>query len=482
MLVRHTLLYLPAQLLAPLIQFATILAWAHLLSPEQVGIATLVVAIQDISFALFYAWWAQFTLRHLSRFRASPELRAFLGTEAVALGASTLLQLVVIPPVLLLYFGETLNPALLSTILAYLVTRSLNLSLAERARADAKILLYTMMQVGVPALGLAAGFVFVGQFGPSATAVLGAFALAQGISLILALFVSDFGRTRPRIDPIVLRQALSFGVPVMLALALALLAQNAPRFVVDQTIGLAAAGMFGVAYGLGLRTSSLASMMVTAGAYPLVVRKFETEGVAAAYAQLQRNTTLLVAVVMPAALGLIAINTSLVDILLPAEFATTAYLILPFAAFCGLLRDLRSHTTNQVFLLQGQTRYATIIGAVDLVLAASLSVLGVYAWGIEGAVFGPLIAAVLALAVSIGFATITFGFRLPLGEIARIAIAAALMATVVWLLPDTNNIVVLALEVCLGGLVYGVLLLALFPKMREEAASVFRRTTAKVFS
>ncbi len=44
MLIRQTLLYLPAQLLAPLIQFATILTWAHILTPEAVGITTLMIA------------------------------------------------------------------------------------------------------------------------------------------------------------------------------------------------------------------------------------------------------------------------------------------------------------------------------------------------------------------------------------------------------------------------------------------------------
>lgn len=53
MLLRQTFRYLPAQVMSPLIQMATILVWAHLLPAGEVGVLTLVVAIQEISFGFF---------------------------------------------------------------------------------------------------------------------------------------------------------------------------------------------------------------------------------------------------------------------------------------------------------------------------------------------------------------------------------------------------------------------------------------------
>lgn len=64
MLIRHTLLYLPAQVLAPGLALVTVLAWAHLLPAREIGIATLVVALQEISYTLFYLWWSHFALRN----------------------------------------------------------------------------------------------------------------------------------------------------------------------------------------------------------------------------------------------------------------------------------------------------------------------------------------------------------------------------------------------------------------------------------
>lgn len=465
MFVRQTLLYLPAQVLAPAIAFATIVIWAHLLPPEAVGVATLVVAFQDISFSLFYMWWSHFVLRHLSRFRAGAEQAAFLRTEPVAIACSALLQLLVTLPLLWLYFRDGLDAALLAIIPAYLLTRSLNLYFAERARADVRIGLYTIMQVGTPGLGLGAGLLLVQLFGPLPGAVLGGFAIAQGLSLIIALADSDIARARVRPSPILLRQALAFGVPVMAASLLSVIALNAPRFIVDQTLGLAAAGLFAVGYGMGLRASSFAVMLVTAGAYPLVVRTLEAEGLPAAYRQLRVNILMVVCVVLPAALGLIAVNASLVRVLIPADFQSTALLVLPLSALGGMLRYLRSHTTDQVFLLRSRPLYSTVIAAIDLILAIGLSLAGVLAYGLAGAVLGPLAAAFVTLLASVIIAHARFDFRFPFADFTRIAIGALVMAGLVSLLPKTGELTILAAEIAIGVLLYAGMLGLLFPRI-----------------
>lgn len=150
---------------------------------------------------------------------------------------------------------------------------------------------------------------------------------------------------------------------------LAIVAMNAPRFVVLAMLGLSAAGMFAVGYSLGLRASSFAVTLVTAGAYPLVVRKLHEEGREAAFAQLSQNMMLVALVVAPVAFGLIAISRSVTEILVAPEFREVTYLVLPLATIGGLLRYLRAHTSDQVFLLNLKPQYGTIIAACDLVVA-----------------------------------------------------------------------------------------------------------------
>lgn len=462
MLLRQTFLYLPAQVLAPAIQFVMILVWAHLLPTDQVGITTLVVAIQEVSFAAIYMWWSHFGLRHLSRFRREGA-DTFLATEPIALGLNIAVQALAVGAVLYFYFHGRISPVLAGVIVAYIVTRSLNLYLAERARADTKVGLYTLMQVGAPLMGLGLGVAGVSLYGPTAENILAGFVISQMLCLVLALSLSDVLRRPPKLDLAVLRQALAFGVPVMTSSLLAVLALNAPRFIVDATLGLSETGRFAVSYGLGLRASSFAVMLVTAGAYPLVVRTLEHEGLEAAYVQLRSNILLVAFVVIASALGLLAVNESLVRILIPADYQSAAYAILPLSAVCGMLRYLRSHTTDQVFLLRSRPIYSSVISLIDLVMAVGLSVLGVLTFGLTGAVLGPLAAAVITLAASMYLARTRFDFHFPVGGFIRIGIAGLLMLGATWILPKTSNPLVLGAEIVFGALVYLALSALLFP-------------------
>ena len=51
-LILHTLLYMPAQIIGPLVQFAAILVFTHWLAPGPYGVLTYVMASQDFVFVL----------------------------------------------------------------------------------------------------------------------------------------------------------------------------------------------------------------------------------------------------------------------------------------------------------------------------------------------------------------------------------------------------------------------------------------------
>ncbi len=238
-----------------------------------------------------------------------------------------------------------------------------------------------------------------------------------------------------------------------------------PRFIVDHMLGIAATGIFAVSYGLGIRASSFAVMLVTAGAYPLAVRKMEKEGLEAAYKQLATNMTLVALAVAPVACGLIGINTSVIDSFLPEVMRETAYILLPLSTLCGLFRYLRSHTTDQVFLIRSKPRYVTMIAMVDLVLAVGLTILGLSQFGLWGAVLGPLVTAILTWGTSLLIAGLKFGFPFPAWTIFRIIGAAVLMMLAVLALPTTTSPFILAAQVAMGFAVYAFFLIAFFPKI-----------------
>ncbi len=88
---RKTILYMPASLLGPLIQLATIVILTHWLRPAELGLYALAVASQDLAQIATLSWWSQYVLRYLDT--ADPGNRAAQDRmEITVLIAAVLLQ------------------------------------------------------------------------------------------------------------------------------------------------------------------------------------------------------------------------------------------------------------------------------------------------------------------------------------------------------------------------------------------------------
>ncbi|WP_179187170.1 lipopolysaccharide biosynthesis protein [Sphingomonas sp. TZW2008] len=473
---RQTLLYLPAQVLAPVIQFASILVWTHLMSPTDLGIVTLVIASQEVCFALFFGWWQRYTLRFLRSFDDGDRRVDFLRSETAAVLLSTLAQTLVITPVLLRQAGDARAPLLLLVLVTtFMVTRSISNYLADRARANAQIGLYSLIQICGPVFGFLVGVPLLWRYGSSPNAVFAGFVLAQLVGLGAAIAMSDFLKRGPRIDRAIFRTAIIFGGSVMMATLLATLALNLPRFIVSGTLGLAAMGAFAVGYSLGLRASSFAVTLVTAGAYPLVVKRMEEEGIDAAFQQLRQNMVLVALAVMPVAFGLLGVNQLVVDVLVDEKYRAITYTVLPLATIGGLFRYLRAHTSDQVFLICLKPRYATWIAVIDILIAAPSVWVGLKVMGITGAALGPMISGLCTLTASFVLSRVRFGFHAPLGDFARILIVSAAMCFAVLALPVPSTALGLIAAVILGATVFGIGIVLLLPQARFFSRR-FKRT------
>jgi hypothetical protein len=67
MLIRHTLAYLPAQLLSPLLQLTAALYLTYVLGAADYGLAMLIFASQELVFLVCLSWWTTSYLRYGGR-------------------------------------------------------------------------------------------------------------------------------------------------------------------------------------------------------------------------------------------------------------------------------------------------------------------------------------------------------------------------------------------------------------------------------
>lgn len=439
---RHTLAYLPAQLVGPLAQFGAALLLTHALGAADYGVTLLVFALQELAFLVCLSWWSTFVLRYGTAHPpgaaaaaagsgegTAPALtqRAMARTEsALLLGTATVQALLL---VLVLAISEPgLGAGLLAAAAAYTVSRSLLSFLAERARREAAIGAYSWVQMAAPLAGLGgvAGLMLAQRASP--TTVLLAFALAQAVVGLavarrLGLLVAPAWQA-----PALLRAALAFGGPVVLANGLSWLAGNSIRFVVQHGAGAVALGWLSVAWGLATRLAGVAGMLVAAAAYPLAVRSMQAGDAAGAKRQISANAVLVLAVLAPTGAGGMVLAELFVHTVVAAEYQSITVQLLPWALWGAVLRNVRLHGWDQLYLLCEAPRAMLWMDLMEALVMTAGAALGLWWGGLMGAVVGTTLATALVAAADGWVLRRLFGLQVHWADSGRVLLAAAAMA------------------------------------------------------
>src|SRR5258708_5896108 len=428
MLLRHTLLYLPAQIVGPLFQLIAMIVWTDVVDEHTLGVITLVTATHELLQIAFLAWWSQYALRFFGRYQDQGEALRFYRTENAVFPVSVVLQSIIVIAVLLLVIAPDANTGLLTATVGYVITRTLNLYIGERARVRHHIWVYSIQQIVGPSVGFIVGLVLIKLIGQSAEWPLAGYALAQLAAAIIVLPKIGYGRSFRPLDREIVKHALHYGIPLIIGGALAWVGLNASRFIVNEMLGVAAAGLFAVGYGLGQRAATVAAMLVTAAAFPLAVKSMEQEGSKVAMRQLADNSALLIAILAPSITGIFLLRAEIVHLLIAAPFQQVTLAVLPLSVLAGSIRSVRAHFVDQAFLLHSRTRLMIVVAAIDATGTVALGFIFIPYWGLLGAAGATVLAAIAAAIVSFTIGFSKFGLMLPLNHPVPIPLANAVMA------------------------------------------------------
>lgn len=163
MLFRQTLLYLPAQVVGPIVQFISIILWTYFLDPTEMGVLALITAAQEFGYIATLFWFTLYTMRYFDKGATGEARDAYFNTESGVLAAAsvaTVLGVLALP----LFLDVPWSPALSASALVYCTTRTVATHLTDRARTAADTLTYSVMQITWPVLGLILGVAFVKVF------------------------------------------------------------------------------------------------------------------------------------------------------------------------------------------------------------------------------------------------------------------------------------------------------------------------------
>lgn len=464
MLLRQTLLYLPAQVLGPLVQFVSVLLWTHFLAPDELGVFALISAAQEFAYVGTLFWFTLYTMRYFDKSAEGGDQQTYLNTESgVLLGAlaGSLIGILTLP----FFIEARWDASLLLASLAYGASRTIATHISDRARTAQDTLTYTVLQVTWPVLGLVLGFGFVTFLGATAANVLWGYAVAQAIALLYAARRLTFGPKPFEISRSIVGIALSYGLPLVIGGLFVWLANNGLRFVIEQKEGATAVGLVTVGWGLGLRAATFAAMLVTAAAFPIAMTRAREDGLAEGQAQLIRNGVLLLMVLAPASAGLWAISEPLIEKLVAEPFRAMTAAVMPWAILAGAARNMRIHFGEQVFLLREETKIPLANDVTDGVLTLLGTYLGLIAFGLQGSVSGAAMGSLAALLATLLCGAYFHRFTFPFKDLLRISVATLTMLLTLKSLPISPTVPALGIAILVGASVYGVAIAALYPNL-----------------
>ena len=465
-LFRNTLLYMPAQVLGPFVQFAVVVAWTHLLAPAAFGVVTFVIAAQELTALFGIVWWSLYVLRFRQRYEGIDEER-FRAMDVRMVLYGSLTQ-VAAAPFCLLAVGMAADATTTLAAAAYLLTRLLVVHYSEWARSQHRIRAYTIAQFAGPILGSGLSVLALLLISATPAVVLLTMALGQAIGALAVMASLGVRPQLGRFDRQIFDEAMRYGGPPLIMSGLfAWSAINGVRVLVQVGAGVVGLGLLSAGWGLGQRVANFIAMLCTAAAFPLAVDRIESGDRKGALEQVALNGTLMLALLAPATVGVAEMATPLVNWLIAADYRSITIFVLPVSAAAGAIRTYKTHTADQAGLLLERTRALTVSNLADAALTLICAAIGLAYGGIEGAAAGCLVGTVLAALGALVYAARWLELPIHFGACLRIFASVCAMLAALLLTPEPQTGLAIGLNILLGIVVYGACMFALFPQVRR---------------
>lgn len=388
MLIRHSLVYLVARGLPGLVNLAALALYSRLLSAEDFGLYSLVVAGVSMASVIGFQWQWLVLARWLpSRAGDSPRflgevLLVFLALAGVA---------ILLGALVVIFWHDPIWRKLLAVAVALLVAQSwmeLNLILASAQLAPARygrmLGLRTIVAISVGAVLAWAGW---GAFGPL-------FGLIVGFVVAVPVFgLAPWRKVRPRWPAWPeLRAQLHYGLPLIATFALSWVIASSDRVLIASLLSVEAAGQYAVGYDLTQQSLGALLAVAQVAAYPLVVRALESGGPTVAALQMRKSAELIVTLACAGGAGLIVLSGPISSSVVGEPFERTTGALVPWIALSAALMGIKTFHFDMAFHLGRNSRYLVAIGLVAALVNVVLNLVSIPRFGLLGAAYATVAA------------------------------------------------------------------------------------------
>jgi O-antigen/teichoic acid export membrane protein len=471
--------YLPVNLVQGLVGLLTIVAFTRLLSPRQYGDYALAFSVMSLAYTTMFVWLEA----AMARFHAAEAQAGRLADHLASLYRTYVLMALGFPfaagAILWFWPMEANLKVAVGAGLAAILARSLAKLTQERRRAAGEVVGAAVIDV-VQSLG---GFVvgaalIVAGFG--AAAPLMGMGAAAAVCLIWALPSELKPAREGRFDIARIRAYAAYGVPVSLSLILSLVLATTDRFLLAAYLNDTSVGVYHAGYSLASRTLDVIFIWLGMAGGPAAVAALERGGPQALRATAHEQATLMVALTLPAAVGLALVAKPLAQVMIGEGLRAGAAQVTPWIAASGFLAGVTTYYFHTAFTLGRRTGMLIAVMALAAGCNLILNLALIPRFGLSGALWATLASYLVGAVASIVLGRKVIALPIPWRALGRCAIAAAAMAAAVSLTPAWGGVLELIAKSAVGVSVYGGLALLLdIGGLRSQAPRLVRALQAR---
>lgn len=259
-------------------------------------------------------------------------------------------------------------------------------------------------------------------------------------------------------DKILLSKILHYGLPLSFSLIFLETIPVVDRLLLAELLDLKAVGQFAIAYNLPNQILMILASSINLAAYPSIIKILETQGEFTAKQKLENYLILLLAVLLPALLGLQVIAVDLYPLLMGKEFVAISLELLPLANLTVFLFILYVFYVSLAFQLAKSIKPSLGLVAAAALLSLVANIGLIPSFNIEGVFIANSLAYVLCLIGGYMIGTRYFPLPLPLIDILKILLASTLMYLILQMFSiEFMPVVNMLIKIVLGALCYGFL-------------------------
>ena len=457
-LISHSSIYFIVRAGNGIFAIATLAVFTRLLSPAEYGIYALGMAIVTVASAICFQWLSVAIGRFYPMHLDDPANVLEVAARGfwIAAAAATLLFLGALP----LHEVLGVDPALIGIL--FLITvmlgrYTLSLQLANTQAAPVRYGFLSWAKGGGSLLvGSILIFYGMGYWGALLGFLAGLVLAVRGFSL-RPCAEKKFARDDIRLSVEMLR----YGRPLTLNFLAIVVVDVVDRFLIGKFLGIAYVAPYAAAYELVQQFIAPTMSILFLAAFPMIVKAFESDGKEATYIHLHALGRKLLAVGLPAAVGVGIFANEISEHIFADGYRQGAAAIMPWLATSTFIGAFKSYFFDPMLQLRHAVKYQGYIAMLMATINITLNILLLPRYGVIAAAWATLSAFTVGALASWIACQSMFPMSTLISVFWRSAVACAVMVLVSYLLPSSSGLMPLLGKVAAEIVTYAVMVAVL---------------------